>query len=127
AAVLSFLSLFIWLGSYWPESSHRHHDAAHHHDEPHARWRSPLSIQITPVSYLADPATDASADAAHESSAHSHTSGEKIPPHLTGTYYTLGRFGPLEFTISYYIDSLTIAMFCMVTLIASCIHFYAIG
>lgn len=127
AAVLSFLSLFIWLGSHWPESSHHHHDAAHHHDEPHAQWRSPLSIQITPVSYLAEPAADASAAAPHDSAAHSHTSGERIPPHLTGTYYTLGRFGPLEITISYYIDSLTIAMFCMVTLIASCIHFYAIG
>ena len=38
AAVLSFLSLFLWLGSHWPESSHHHHDAAHQHDEPHAQW-----------------------------------------------------------------------------------------
>ena len=30
-------------------------------------------------------------------------------------------------TIGYYIDSLTIAMFCMVTLIASCIHVYSLG
>ena len=30
-------------------------------------------------------------------------------------------------TIGYYIDTLTVVMFCMVTLIASCIHFYAIG
>ena len=31
------------------------------------------------------------------------------------------------FTIGYYIDALTVVMFAMVTLIASCIHFYAIG
>ena len=30
-------------------------------------------------------------------------------------------------TIGYYIDSLTVAMFCMVTLVASCIHVYSIG
>ena len=33
----------------------------------------------------------------------------------------------MKLTIGYYIDSLTIAMFCMVTLIASCIHVYAMG
>ncbi len=46
---------------------------------------------------------------------------------LTGEWYTLGTFGKLRLTISYYIDSLTICMFCMVTLIASCIHLYAMG
>ena len=35
--------------------------------------------------------------------------------------------GKLKLTIGYYIDALTIAMFCMVTLIATCIHFYAMG
>ena len=32
-----------------------------------------------------------------------------------------------EITIGYYIDSLTVLMFAMVTFIATCIHFYAIG
>ena len=36
-------------------------------------------------------------------------------------------FGSLSLTIGYYIDSLTIAMFCMVTLVASCIHVYSLG
>ena len=31
----------------------------------------------------------------------------------SGDYYTLGTFGDLKLTIGYYIDSLTIAMFCM--------------
>ena len=33
----------------------------------------------------------------------------------------------LRLTIGYYIDSLTLAMFCMVSLVASCIHVYSIG
>jgi NADH-quinone oxidoreductase subunit L len=41
--------------------------------------------------------------------------------------YCLGQFDTLRITISYYIDGLTIAMFCMVTLVASCIHVYSIG
>ncbi|MCA9268176.1 MAG: NADH-quinone oxidoreductase subunit L, partial [Planctomycetales bacterium] len=39
----------------------------------------------------------------------------------------LGQFGSLRVAISYYIDSLTVIMFVMVTLIASLIHFYASG
>ena len=48
-------------------------------------------------------------------------------PYYSGTWYLLGDFGDLEIGIGYYIDSLTVAMFCMVTLIATCIHFYAMG
>ena len=54
-----------------------------------------------------------------------HNNGH--PPYITGDWYTLGQFGNLKLTIGYYIDTLTVTMFCMVTLIASCIHFYAIG
>ncbi len=49
------------------------------------------------------------------------------PAPISGDWYTLGSFGSLSLTIGYYIDSLTIAMFCMVTLIASCIHVYSLG
>ncbi len=57
--------------------------------------------------------------------------GEFHPPPtaepVNGDWYTLAEFGSLELTVGYYIDSLTIAMFCMVTLIASCIHIYSMG
>ena len=43
----------------------------------------------------------------------------------TGTFWA--SFGSLRVTIGYYIDSLTLAMFCMVTLVASCIHVYSAG
>ena len=46
---------------------------------------------------------------------------------MTGDWYVLGSFGSLKLTIGYYIDALTLAMFCMVTLVASCIHVYSLG
>jgi proton-translocating NADH-quinone oxidoreductase chain L len=49
------------------------------------------------------------------------------PPAIAGDWYALGVFGNLKLTIGYYIDTLAVAMFCMVTLIASCIHIYALG
>jgi proton-translocating NADH-quinone oxidoreductase chain L len=49
------------------------------------------------------------------------------PTYLAGDWYALGKFGNLKITIGYYIDLLTVVMFCMVTFIASCIHIYALG
>ena len=54
-----------------------------------------------------------------------HNNGRR--PYITGDWYTLGQFGKLKLTIGYYIDTLTVTMFCMVTLIASCVHIYAFG
>jgi NADH-quinone oxidoreductase subunit L len=78
-------------------------------------------------------------DAPPAASANAHTTGDHaahdddhihapVPPrYVSGDWYLLGQFGKLRLTISYYIDALTIGMFTMITLIASCIHFYAIG
>jgi NADH-quinone oxidoreductase subunit L len=49
------------------------------------------------------------------------------PDYIAGNWYSLAEFGNLKLTIGYYIDTLTVVMFCMVTLIASCIHIYATG
>ena len=46
---------------------------------------------------------------------------------VSGDWYALGTFGSLRITIGYYIDALTLAMFCMVTLVAGCIHVYSFG
>ncbi len=46
---------------------------------------------------------------------------------ITGEWYSLCEFGSLKVTIGYYIDSLTIVMFVMVTLVATCIHVYSFG
>jgi NADH-quinone oxidoreductase subunit L len=52
---------------------------------------------------------------------------QKTPQAVCGDWYALGVFGSLRLTIGYYVDSLTVGMFCMVTLVASCIHFYSSG
>jgi NADH-quinone oxidoreductase subunit L len=59
----------------------------------------------------------------------SHAAGENNAPpaYVAGDWYTLAAFGPLRISIGYYIDTLTVAMFCVVTLIASCVHIYAFG
>jgi len=50
-------------------------------------------------------------------------------PHalVTGDWYTLAEFGNLRLTIGYYIDALTVAMFVMITLVATCIHVYSLA
>jgi len=55
-----------------------------------------------------------------------HGAGHTIEP-ITGELYTLAQFGSLEINLSYYIDALTVAMFAMVTLVATCIHVYSFG
>jgi NADH-quinone oxidoreductase subunit L len=54
-------------------------------------------------------------------------SAVQSPKALSSQWYALGIFGPLQIGIGYYIDALTLAMFCMVTLVSSCIHVYSIG
>jgi len=46
---------------------------------------------------------------------------------VAGDWYALGVFGDLQITIGYYIDGLTVAMFAMVTVVATCIHVYSLG
>ncbi len=50
-----------------------------------------------------------------------------VPSPASGEWYMLASFGALRLTIGYYIDALTVAMFCMVTLVATCIHVYSLG
>jgi len=46
---------------------------------------------------------------------------------LTGDWYTLAQFESLRFSVGYYVDSLTLGMFVMVTFIAFWIHVYSFG
>ncbi len=64
---------------------------------------------------------------AHEGGHAGH--GLPIEPAVafTGDLYKLAQVGKLKLAISYYIDSLTVLMFTMVSLIATLIHFYAYG
>ncbi len=90
-------------------------------------WINPLvsseghgSTHATPAS-----ATEGSGDSSI-GSLHGGKHDQSAQP-LSGIWYTLGEFGSSRVAISYYIDGLTVAMFVMVSLIASCIHIYSIG
>ena len=88
-----------------------------------------------PNHYSAAAATHEEVSAEHAETAentaeeadHAGGHGAEPPDYYTGQWYTLCEFGSLKLSIGYYIDALTVAMFCMVTLIASCIHFYSMG
>ena len=62
------------------------------------------------------------ADHGHDDAAHGGGLGV-----YSGSFYTLGTFGGITLSMDYYIDSLTLTMFMMVTLIATCIHLFAMG
>ena len=62
--------------------------------------------------------------AAHEVAEHEPAAA--VEP-VSGEWYSLAAFGNLHLSIGYYIDALTLAMFCMVTFVASCIHVYSSG
>lgn len=55
------------------------------------------------------------------------SSHSTLPTYFSGTQYVLAEFVGLRLAVDYYIDSLTLVMFAMVTLIASLIHIFAIG
>jgi NADH-quinone oxidoreductase subunit L len=117
SGVLSFLSLFIWLGYHPPEDVSKHHGDAVGQD----------AVQGTDT---AQATSTADGDHGGEQTDGAHAgagAADAEPPHYCGDFYTLGRFGELHLSIGYYIDSLTICMFCLVSLIASCIHFYSMG
>jgi NADH:ubiquinone oxidoreductase subunit 5 (subunit L)/multisubunit Na+/H+ antiporter MnhA subunit len=128
ACVLSFISMFFWLGSNWPPNIHDH--AAHAPSAEHVA--TPVNPRVeffvaateAATEKHAPPSTSAGEGEKAASRAGPYT-GDAILP--GGHPWILGQFGKLRVTISYYVDSLTIVMFCMVTLIATLIHFYAMG
>lgn len=128
SAALSFLSLFVWLGSNWPEPAHHggHHDShaladAHAHDDHAADHGDEDESHGGADDHGGDHAIS------HVGGHDEHSTADVASGPYTGEWYALGEFGTLRMSIGYYIDSLTVCMFCMVTLIASCIHFYATG
>jgi NADH-quinone oxidoreductase subunit L len=124
--VLSFIALVSWASNHgvFVES---HHAAAQ--GETHADGSasgSPLKIRLVEAEQSAAAEEGGAAEEAGE--AHQHGEhGHVDKAYYAGDWYTLAQFGKLRLSIGYYIDSLTVVMFAMVTLIASCIHFYAQG
>ncbi len=157
SCLLSLVALFgVWLPKHGAQAPATHHGAEHHgsedgdsgHDEGHAAAAPNRGPRVTAVALSSAAVLRGQNPDSHEESASDrvHAAEEKesedptfhkeepfaqIPP-VVGDWYTLGEFGsgvmpPLRITVGYYIDSLTVLMFAMVTFIATCIHFYAIG
>jgi NADH-quinone oxidoreductase subunit L len=126
--VLSVAAMFCWIGRHGVAAGH-HADAS---DSGHAIV-VPAGRALESSAPRSSAASHASvrpvADAAHPEQAGPHAGGHGAAPKAAyfDDWYTLVDLGNLKITIGYYIDALTVLMFCMVTLIATCIHFYAIG
>lgn len=69
---------------------------------------------------------DHGADAGHGGHGESHAGPEEKPAY-SGDWYALYRSPSLVLSIGWYIDSLTVLLFVVVTFIATCIHVYATG
>ena len=131
SAILSFLAGFIWLSSHMPP-------VTEDHSEHHAATEIVQESNFALVNFSEEDGHKKSAGnhEVEQGESNQHPENEHAehlePKVYTGHWYSLGRFmagTPYEadVSINYYIDSLTILMFCMVTFIASCIHFYASG
>ncbi|MBC8355629.1 MAG: NADH-quinone oxidoreductase subunit L [Planctomycetes bacterium] len=134
AAILSFASLAIWLSSHRP--------GAESHGEDHASLALPRTNIVVrgqepdAGDHEAEEHAHVEASSDHESNGHGDANDHAgVPIHYTGDFnapgiggpWVLGEFGKLRLSVSYYIDSLTVCMFCMVTFIATLIHIYAMG
>ncbi len=109
--LLSMIALFgCWLPTNRLPASEEH--AAASHPEAAATGKPHYQLALLQVEEHERPALENS---------------NAAPTYLSGDWYTLGQFGKLKITIGYYINSLTLLMFCVVTLIATCVHIYSIG
>ncbi|NBX30951.1 NADH-quinone oxidoreductase subunit L, partial [bacterium] len=75
--------------------------------------------------HASDHADTGHADARHDG--HGTHGEHAAPAAYSGDWYTLYEGGRLRLAIGWYIDSLTVLMFVVVTFIATCIHVYASG
>ncbi len=72
-------------------------------------------------------ADDHAAEGGHEAGHEDAHAAASLPAAYAGDWYTLYHSGRLKLSIGYYVDSLTVLMFVVVTFIATCIHVYASG
>ena len=135
SGILSFTALFgVWLPNHeLPAASG--HDGVHQEEhaeevDHHVHSRHVRSESLFQPAALFDEKDPLELEQRGEEAAHgaaeSHANNPS-PKYYTHDWYDFATFGKLRLTIGCYIDSLTVVMFCMVSLIASCVHFYAMG
>jgi len=109
-----------WAALHHTEHSSAEHASAEHGEAGHGDHQTAKADR---------PVGKQGHNAEHGESHTVESSATKVPATtaFSGTYYILGLFGSLQISLDYYIDSLTLVMFTMVTLIATCIHVFALG
>ena len=116
--VLSLTAFVVWLGGHpvraVAHGSHAAQAAAAGHSEG-----EPTSGRAA--------AGEHPAEGDHQAGPGDVHSEPHLPAAYAGEWYTLYHSGRLRLSIGYYIDSLTVLMFVLVTFIATCIHVYASG
>jgi len=93
------------------------------------QWKALAHVE-EPEAHAPSTALEHIANEEHLEAAAAPTHGpapDEIRTRFSGRLYTLAQFGDLVLSLDYYIDSLTLVMFMMVTLIATCIHVFAMG
>lgn len=130
--VCSLSALMIWgNANHWSVMHKADHGASHeahdgHHDEKGHEDPAPAAHEAA-----AEKHGSVSADAPYKLTSLAAEEANAAPPTgptvYSGTLYYLARFGSLDLSLDYYIDSLTLVMFTMVTFIATCIHLFAMG
>ncbi|MFN0198254.1 MAG: NADH-quinone oxidoreductase subunit L [Planctomycetaceae bacterium] len=132
--VCSITALTMWGNATgWEALSDDGHGAAHHSVSDSLAQADASDQAVEKVDHDGkDEATGDTHDHEHDAGGNVHaveTDDGKISAHavFSGTIYELARFGDLEVSVDYYIDSLTLVMFVMVTFIATCIHVFAMG
>ena len=117
---LSLVSLVTWTTAGPPMPSP-------HHDEGHVsvhRNNTDAGQSTRPVQAVVFRSPGHSAAGGSHASSH----GEHVASaSYSGDWYTLYASGALRLSIGWYIDSITVLMFVVVTFIATCIHVYAAG
>ena len=131
---LSLVALGTWMVAH-PPAAVDHASAQHQSGQPagHSPWsptRDGSSVSATFARFAADASageSHAAGEGRHEHSAHATSGDAPTKPAYSGDWYSLYSSPTLVLSIGWYIDSLTVLLFVMVTFIATCTHVYAVG
>jgi NADH-quinone oxidoreductase subunit L len=132
--VLSLTAFALWLGHHPPVAIDHGHGGAHTAveadpmDGPGAAGGAIRLVSARADTAAVDPGHTDAPHAAHaDGHGDGHGHAHAAPPAYAGDWYTLYEGGRLRLSIGWYIDTLTVLMFVVVTFIATCIHVYASG
>ena len=132
--VLSLTAFALWLGHHPPVAIDHGHGGAHTAveadpmDGPGAAGGAIRLVSARADAAAVDPGHTDAPHAAHaDGHGDGHGHAHAAPPAYAGDWYTLYEGGRLRLSIGWYIDTLTVLMFVVVTFIATCIHVYASG